>query len=111
MPRTSASPTASRAHINFLQFACNVPIDTERYVFVASQCLQSLSCEPLPKLRHCPTQGIPGADQVRGIYAKSRVKEGSIGKLSALLVLEARPSTDEDPRSQLWFEQPEGMPV
>ena len=40
-----------------------------------------------------------------------RVKEGPIGKLSALLVLEARPSTDEDPRSQLWFEQPEGMPV
>ncbi len=39
------------------------------------------------------------------------VKEGPIGKLSALLVLEARLSTDEDPRSQLWFEQPEGMPV
>ena len=54
---------------------------------------------------------MPGADQVSGIYGKSRVKEGPIGKPSALLVLEARPSTDEDPRSQLRFEQPEGMPV
>ncbi len=40
-----------------------------------------------------------------------RVKAGPNGKLSALVVLKARPSTDEDPRSQLWFEQPEGMPV
>src|SRR5690348_6934425 len=29
LPRTSASPTAWRAHINFLQFACNVPIATD----------------------------------------------------------------------------------
>jgi hypothetical protein len=97
--------------MNFLQFACNVPIDTERYVLVAPQCLQSLSFEPPPRLWHCPRQGTLGADQVRGIYAKSRVKEGPIGKLFALLVLEARPSTDEDPCSQLRFEQPEGMPV
>ena len=54
---------------------------------------------------------MPRADQVRGIYAKSRVKEGAFGRLSALLVLEARPPTDEDPRSQFRFEQPEGMPV
>ncbi len=52
-----------------------------------------------------------GADQVRAIYAKSRVKEGLIGRQSALLVPEARPSTGEDPRSQFRFEQPEGMPV
>ena len=54
---------------------------------------------------------MPGASQGRGIYAKSRVKEGLIGRLSALLVLEARPSTNEDSCSQLRFEQPEGMPV
>src|SRR5208283_3236867 len=82
-----------------------------RYVPVAPQCLQSLSFEPLPRLRHCPRQGMPGADQVHGLYGKCRVTEGPIGKLSALLVLEARPSTDEDPCSQLWFEQSEGMPV
>src|ERR1017187_1851806 len=102
---------ALRAHMNSLQFACNVPIETERYVPVAPQCLQSLSFEPLPRLRHCPRQGIPGADQVRGSMGNDVLRRGPIGKLSALLVLGARPSTDEDPRSQLRFEQPEGMPV
>jgi hypothetical protein len=54
---------------------------------------------------------MPGADQVRGIYANHVLREGPIGKLSALLALEARPSTDEDTCSQLWLEQPEGVPV
>jgi hypothetical protein len=54
---------------------------------------------------------MPGADQVRGIYANQVLREGPIGKLSALLALEARPSTDEDTCSQLWLEQPEGVPV
>jgi len=54
---------------------------------------------------------MPGAVQVRGIYANQPVRDGPIGRLSARIVLEAGPSTDEDPRSQLWFEQPEGMPV
>jgi len=76
---------ALRAHMNFLQFACNVPIETERYVPLAPQCLQFLSFEPLPRLRHCPRQGMPGADQVRGIHGNDGLKEGPIGKPSALL--------------------------
>ena len=69
---------ALRAHINFLQFACNVPIETEPYVPVAPQCLQSLSFEPLPRLRHCPRQGMPGADQVRGSMGNHVLSRGRL---------------------------------
>ena len=61
MHRTPTSPTG--AHMNVLQFACNVPIETERYVTAAAQCLQSLSFEPLPRLRHCPGQDMPIAER------------------------------------------------
>ena len=46
-------------------------------------------------------QGMPGAIRCVGFMGNDVFKEGPIGKPSALLVLEARPSTDEDPRSQL----------
>jgi len=63
-------------------------------------------------------QGMPGAIRCVGFMGNDVFKEGPIGKPSALLVLEARPSTDEDPRSRLgaqtypgpyeWFEQNTG---
>ena len=62
MQRTSTSPTALRAHMNFLQFACNVPIETEQYVSVEPQCLHCLYFEIVPRLRHCLRQGMPVAD-------------------------------------------------
>jgi hypothetical protein len=76
--RTSASPTALRAHINYLQLACNVPIETERYVPVAPQCLQSLSFEALPRWRHCPRQGMPGGDQCVGSMGNHVLTRGRL---------------------------------
>src|SRR5271169_6475425 len=62
--------------------------------------------EALPKAGHARVQ----TRCVRSM-GNGGLKEASIGKLSALLALDARPSTDEDTSSQLWFEQPEGMLV
>ncbi len=57
MPRTSASPTALRAHINYLQFACNVPIETDGMscsatMFAIFVLRASAQIEALPKAGH-----------------------------------------------------------
>jgi hypothetical protein len=77
---------ALRAHMNFLQFACNVPIETERYVPLAPQSLRSLSFEPLPRLRHCPRQGMPIVERSAEKYGNWQgCRDDWIGKPSALL--------------------------
>ena len=70
MQRTPTSPTALRAHMNFLQVACNVPIEIEQYVPVEPQYLHSLFFENVPRLKHCLRQGTPVGDPVIRIDEK-----------------------------------------
>ena len=73
-----------RAHMNVLQFACNVPIETERYVPVAPRNLQFLFFEPLPRLRHCPGQDLPIMERRCREHTENRLVAVTIGLASYL---------------------------
>jgi hypothetical protein len=82
--RTSTSPTLACAHelLPCVQAICQTRPMASRSnttMFAVS------SFATVPRLRHCPRQGMPVADRVIGTYWKYKVKEGPIGKLAALI--------------------------
>jgi hypothetical protein len=64
MPCTSASPTALRAHINYLQCACNVPIETDRMSCSATSSA-TLAVRDCAHIEALPWAGLPNAGRLR----------------------------------------------